>query len=465
MPNLIKIGTVTVGVGGQSTIQFTGIPQTYQDLFIIANLRTSRSNFIDAASLYFNADTTAANYNLRRTWSTTSGTAVSTSSFNTYFEELAFISASTAPAGNFGTTYFYIGNYANTTMVKSVISRSGFSGTSSASASWGGLYWNQTAGISTITIVGIGGNFQQHSTATLYATSFQDAGQTGSKARGGVVTTSGGFTYHTFTSSGIFTPTTNITGAEALIVAGGGGGGGGGSWAAGGGGAGGLVYASSLTLNSGINYYALVGAGGAGGYSTERGGNGASSQFSSATIAVGGGGGGGYQGGGATAYAAQIGGSGGGGPSGQSFGGTESGAAGTAGQGNAGGLGYFNPVMAGGGGGGAGAAGQNATTTAAGDGGAGSSAYSAWGVATNTGHLVGSTRWYAGGGGGSCGGYQFGFASDAGQGGNGGGGFGGTSANSYGSQGLQNTGGGGGGRANNFITSGGSGVVIVRYTT
>ncbi len=65
-------------------------------------------------------------------------------------------------------------------------------------------------------------------------------------ATGGTITTSGGYTIHTFTSSGTFTPSGTVN-VETLVVAGGGGGAGGTSSATGqgGGGAGGVLYTSS----------------------------------------------------------------------------------------------------------------------------------------------------------------------------------------------------------------------------
>ena len=77
-------------------------------------------------------------------------------------------------------------------------------------------------------------------------------------ASGGNVTTSGGYTYHTFTSSGTFTVISGQRSANVLIV---GAGGGGGSRHGGGGGAGGYI-AQTMTLTAG-NYTITVGAGGA----------------------------------------------------------------------------------------------------------------------------------------------------------------------------------------------------------
>jgi len=81
---------------------------------------------------------------------------------------------------------------------------------------------------------------------------------------GGTITTSGGYRYHTFTSSSTLTvPTGFSANIEALVV---GAGGGGGCWVPGGGGAGGLVNATSaasLSISTGT-YNIVVGAGGVG---------------------------------------------------------------------------------------------------------------------------------------------------------------------------------------------------------
>ena len=75
---------------------------------------------------------------------------------------------------------------------------------------------------------------------------------------GGSVTTSGGYTIRTFTTSGTLTLNTPGT-VEVLLVAGGGGGG----TIGGGGGGGGYLYQSNVKLNAGA-YPVVVGTGGAG---------------------------------------------------------------------------------------------------------------------------------------------------------------------------------------------------------
>jgi VCBS repeat-containing protein len=255
-------------------------------------------------------------------------------------------------------------------------------------------------------------------------------------AAGGAKTTAGGFTVHTFTGpSDTFTPAASGL-VEVLVVAGGGGGGG--SFVGGGGGGGGVVSSATYPVNAGEPILVLVGNGGAGGFFNKRGENGGLSRFGSLT-AMGGGGGGNYPGDGSGHYGGSGGGAGfygapGTGVSGQGFPG-----------GAFGSIPQF-PSNHGGGGGGAGG-----TPDSSGVGGVG--------VVSS---ISGSIVYYAGGG-------------AAGTddlvplpGGLGGGGAGGQGfVNGVG--GVANTGGGGGGGGGLSMSpvggDGGSGVVIVRYTS
>lgn len=265
---------------------------------------------------------------------------------------------------------------------------------------------------------------------------------TGYYALGGTITDSGGWRYHTFTSSDTFQfiTNTNSRNVEVLIVAGGGAGGSspGGYWESGGGGGGGGVL-SSNTFVAVNNYSIIVGGGGTG----QASGAGTSGANSSAfgLVAIGGGGGATPSGG-----TAGSGGSGGGGARLVAPG------TGTSGQGNRGGTGGYAGVGTGpgGGGGGAGAPGANAVsgTTAGAAGGIGSQWPASSGI------------YYAGGGGGGCGTTANVTSNPAG-----GGGTGQSTANAA-TSGQVNTGGGGGGILNATGTAGaagGSGIVIIRY--
>jgi len=265
-------------------------------------------------------------------------------------------------------------------------------------------------------------------------------------ATGGTITTSGGYTIHTFTSSGTFTVSSGSNDVEYLVVAGGGGAGGNG----GGGGGGGGVRTGTLQVSTG-SYTVTVGDGGDQASSnTVTGSNGDNSVFGSIT-SLGGGGGASRDGGGG----ALSGGSGGGG-GGRTSGNTDGHLAGsgTVGQGNNGGNGTgpsdLGTSAAGGGGGGAGAVGTAGASQAGGNGGNGTQS-----------SISGSATYYGGGGGGG----------KTVNGTVGTGGLGGGANGAYGSQnhGTANTGGGGGGGSGGSPGgnpgNGGSGIVIVRYPT
>jgi len=265
---------------------------------------------------------------------------------------------------------------------------------------------------------------------------------------GGVITTDGTNTIHTFTTSGTLSPITPLS-ASYLVVAGGGGGSGGngGSPAAGagGGGAGGYRTATA-TIDTNSIYVVTVGAGGAGGADDGLGVNGSNSVFLSTTSTGGG------RGGSTGGVNGATGGSGGGGQ------GKNSGAGGAGNtpstspsQGSNGGAGGTSVGGGGGGGGGASTTGTTATSASGGAGGAGTAS-----------SLSGASVTYAGGGGG---GNQS--SGSGGSGGTGGGGAGGT--NAAGTAATANTGGGGGGggvtASNQGFAggAGGSGIVIISY--
>jgi len=243
---------------------------------------------------------------------------------------------------------------------------------------------------------------------------------------GGVVTSVGGNTIHTFNTSGTLVPLSSLT-ASYLIVAGGGGGGGAVANASGGGGAGGLISGSGTTIDTNSNYVVTVGSGGSSGAAGANGGTGGASSFSIISNIANGGGYGAGGGGGAGQSVTNASGGGGSAPnSGGGTGGTgtvygNNGGAGSSGSGSSG---------AGGGGGGSGTAGSSASGGTAGSGGAGTSST-----------ISGVSVTYAAGGAGAGG------------------------SSGAGASGASNTGNGGVGGApsSNAGGAGGSGVVIISY--
>jgi hypothetical protein len=445
-----------------SSVALNNIPQTgYTDLKIVCSTRTDYAGFLDL-NMFLNGNASSG-YSWRRL-NGDGGSATSTNSTSAGVIPSPTL-GTTATANTFASTEIYIPNYTSTTS-KSV----SIDGVTENNATTS--YQSFTAGLSTlstaITSVNFGlgaGNFVAGSTFSLYG--IAALGTTpviAPKAIGGNrIDNDGTYWYHTYTSSGSFTPLQGIS-CDYLVVAGGGGGG---NWqnSGGGGGAGGLRSATSQALTT-TSYAVTVGAGGTGGAYQTPGGKGTNSSLNSLTSTGGGGGGSGFS---SSAGNATTGGSGGGGwsidPST-----TTSGAAGNQGgyspvEGYAGGDGSIVSSFGfSGAGGGAGAVGQ--TGSAGGAGGVGSSAFSSWGLATTTGQNVSGTVFYAGGGGG---GRDIRSGGSPGAGGNGGGGQGGGGASQVtAANGTANTGGGAGGQGNDAIPttvrSGGSGIVIIRYT-
>jgi hypothetical protein len=297
---------------------------------------------------------------------------------------------------------------------------------------------NDTSGTTATNNAGSCGASCNGTLTNFMATASQD--QAFPLATGGTVTSSGGYTTHTFTTMGEFTPNVAMN-VEALVV----GGGGGGANTGGGGGAGGYVYNSSVAVTA-SPYMITVGTGGPGGQTAGAGGTSGNSSIAIGITAAGGGGG--------SSHGGAGGGNGGSGGGGAVKPAAPASTGGTGSQGYNGGVGRVDAGWVGNnsGGGGAGAAGGvGSTTNGSGAGGIG--------LANS---ISGTSVYYAGGGGGG----PVNGTQTAGLGGNGGGGNGTT--NGVGGAGSPNTGGGGGGGSYSAGVyynggAGGSGVVIIRY--
>jgi hypothetical protein len=438
------IDHIEVDASSPSSIEFTSISGDYTDLYIVASLRDTSGNA--GADITFNG----VSANQTRRVLTGDGSATNSTTGTSIRPVIGYTSET---ANSFGSLNLFIPNYAGSNP-KSVSSDSVTenNGTTAFQRIMAGL-WNDTAAITSIEINTISGTFLQYSSATLYGIRKHNTASA-PKATGGIITydATNDYWVHTFTASGTFTPTEDLT-AEYLVIAGGGGGG---ATVGGGGGAGGYRCSvsgessgggasaeSPLSLTASTGYTVTVGAGGSGATQTSqanKGATGSNSVFSTITSDGGGGGGG-------NTSTGNSGGSGGGNGTAGSV------ASGTANQGYAGGdASDTAPHYGSGGGGGAGAVGQDGVSTKAGNGGAGVSS-----------SITGSAITRAGGGGGSS--YQ-GDETNLGlgaAGGGDGGNFGGSSVSP--TSGLPNTGGGAGGGnlTSGTAPNGGSGIVIVRY--
>jgi len=422
-----------------SFVTIGNIPQTYTDLVLVATLGITNPNTSNVA-FRFNSDT-GTNFSVTRLYGNGS-TAGSNRDLNNSFiygNEVSY------PSGDVGENNYilHIMNYSNSTTYKTTLSRGNRAATGTDAIV--GL-WRSTAAITSVTVLlSHGSSYAAGSMFSLYG--IAAGGPLAFSNVGATVTTDGAYWYHTFTSSGIFTPTKNLT-VDALIVAGGGGTMGTTSNAGGfgGGGAGGLRSLTSLSITSGVATTVTVGAGGAGGAanlgSGSKGGNSTFDIYSATGGGIGSmsagthnGGAGGSGGGARTSGTGGLGNQGSYSPS----------------EGNNGGITTAGDGAAGGGG--AGAVGGNCTSDAGGNGGAGTAS-----------SITGTSVTYAGGGGGGGFNYAAGGTGGAGGGGNGKG------DNTVPDNGTVNTGGGAGGSGGLLSggtgrtgASGGSGIVIIRY--
>lgn len=434
-----------------NTVIFTDIPQTYTDLVLLISARTNGAFTSD--TLYVTMNSSTSNFSWENIYSTGNNPVVGQS--NSDNQLASGINGNNSTALVFSNVEIYIPNYRNTAHNKSITNQGAVENNATRGDNYiDSVLWNNTSSITSMTLSAVSGSaFVTNSTFYLYGISNTIAN--GAKATGGIVYEDTNYFYHTFLSSGTFTPTQSIT-ADVLVIAGGGGGGGpeasedtGGG---GGGGAGALLAHTSQSLTA-TGYAITVGAGGTAGTGSSAGTNGANSQFGSISVSTGGGYGGG---GGNPGYNGANGGSGGGGRSQSGAKGGSSAGTGTTG-GNDGGTGYSGGQRGGGGGGGAGAVGTAGGFSSSGAGGVGVNTYSSWATAT----LTGVGGYYAGGGGAGEGGAS---GNGPGAGGVGGAGNGGYNQ-SPGVPAIINTGsgGGGGGQKSSFGGNGASGLVIVRY--
>jgi hypothetical protein len=435
--NYVLLEKITVGAAGAASVTFSGIPQTgYTDLVVKVSARGTDSSVY--AGIYVSFNGTA--YNSTGRFIEGDGSSASSGTFSN--GAISFIAGATATSNTFGSTELYIPNYTGSTNKSYSSDGVGENNATLALAQLNAGLWSNTAAITSITLDAyLSNTFVQGSTFYLYGVA--KLGTTPAivpYATGGdTIMTDGTYWYHTFVSSGTFTPQKAIS-CDYLVVAGGGGTFTGSSAGVGGGGAGGLRSTVTATggggsletaLSLGTSAYTVT-IGGGGAVNT----NGSNSVFSTITSTGGGRGEPTTGGGGGT------GGSGGAG-SDPNSGASGTAGAGTANQGYAGGAGNGN---GGGGGGGAGSVGAAA------------------GVSDNAGSglqvaITGSSVYYAAGGQG--GGGNSAAAKN---------GIGGRAESPLGSgnntNGVANTGSGAGGGWNSgAITgkSGGSGIVIVRY--
>ena len=161
------VQTVTVGVGGAASIQFTGIPQTGQDLYVSLSLRHSVATS-DTGYIRFNNDSTTlctVRYILGD-GATASSAAVTNVAMVRFGNMLGTQTASTFDNGS-----IYIPNYTGSGQKSVAIEYVGENNATTAYQRITAGLWPVTSAITSITISNNAAGIAQYSTASLYTIS------------------------------------------------------------------------------------------------------------------------------------------------------------------------------------------------------------------------------------------------------------------------------------------------------
>lgn len=159
------IETVEVGVGGAASIIFTDIPQDGTDLVLTISCRSSYAiDFLLNVNIIINNSSTGyVTRRLRGNGSTASSEVGPTDGMAIYGTP-----GSTATSNTFSNVLAYLPNYVSST--NKTLSADGVSenNATGADSSIVAGTWSGTAPITSLTVQDGGGNFAQHSTASLY---------------------------------------------------------------------------------------------------------------------------------------------------------------------------------------------------------------------------------------------------------------------------------------------------------
>ena len=163
MPTYQLIGSVTVGAGGASSMDFTSIPQTYTDLEILVSGRTTGAG--NGINITFNSNTSGyTNCGFQ-------GNGSGVSAYGTYNRNAGMFGYSGDTASSFGSTKIYITNYANSINKSYLADAVSESNATTAYMNMVSGLWSNTSAITSISLAPMDGTLLQYSTAYLYGIS------------------------------------------------------------------------------------------------------------------------------------------------------------------------------------------------------------------------------------------------------------------------------------------------------
>jgi hypothetical protein len=162
-----SIATVSVGLGGSSSITFSSIPSTFTHLQIRWIARDSFAGDASDAIIRFNSDS-GSNYS----WHQLIGDSVTAAAYASTSQTSAragFETGTTSGSNIFGVTVLDILDYANTNKYKTLRNLAGFDNNSAGSVALNSASWQSTSAITSIVIAPrVGTLYSQYSHFALY---------------------------------------------------------------------------------------------------------------------------------------------------------------------------------------------------------------------------------------------------------------------------------------------------------
>ena len=158
------IQRIEVGSGGAASIEFTSIPQTYTDLYIVYSIRGDRDLPVDW--MQFNINSQGYNTNITTRFFSGDGSGVSNGTAAN--QAGGAITSDGSTANTFSNTDVYIPNYTASTNKSFSINAVSENNGTTAVAFMSATLWSQTAPITSIGVDPLNDSFVEFSSATLY---------------------------------------------------------------------------------------------------------------------------------------------------------------------------------------------------------------------------------------------------------------------------------------------------------
>lgn len=165
MPTTYKLIAKSILTSDTGSVTFSGIPNTYTDLSLVASTRQSDSVITAQYYVQFNSDTTAS-YTQRYMQGYGSGSStLNTTSLGVF----TVTAGNTATSGTFGSAEFYVPNYANAVVKSISVHGVGENNAQDASIMATAAVWSKTAAITSVTFVPTAStNFRSGSSFFIY---------------------------------------------------------------------------------------------------------------------------------------------------------------------------------------------------------------------------------------------------------------------------------------------------------